>query len=415
MNTANFPMPGALRWRAMHHLIDGDGSCSLIYDVERAAVLEVPSELRLHIAPALETGDLDDDLLTWLVDEDLLTTEGWTGEPREDAGLAAWGGGVLRCDDEVHARLAPAADEDIERALDSVFRQSSGTARVQLLLDWGGELPGWQVIERILAEAGRRAAEERQEVAFELVLGARQVTREAAALVSGLPLHVRLRCGDFPARESGPQSLRAWEASSAPLVLMVDMAERTTVQCSLAGGARLVDLWVWAQRAGVRHLDALRSEFFGDDDALPFTSRVREYGNDLRAVCDEIGAELEAGRIPLDYRPLTRMVRRLMGSEGRPQPLGGDDLDASPCGACWARHLCNHSSLLATPWSGDEREPSPERCAVWLAEAEAALRLYHRLAQCDPMDVLRLLGDSSRMPLDPLGRRETPETPRLPF
>ena len=54
----------------------------------------------------------------------------------------------------------------------------------------------------------------------------------------------------------------------------------------------------------------------------------------------------------------------------------------------------------------DQREPSPERCPFWLAEAEAALRLYHRLAQCDPMDVRRFLGDSVRMPLEPLGRRE---------
>ena len=92
MKTARIPMPGALRWRVMHPLIEGDGSCALIYDLERAAVLEVPEELRLHVAPALEVGDLDDDLLSWLVNEDLLSAEGWTGWAEEsDRGpLGSW-------------------------------------------------------------------------------------------------------------------------------------------------------------------------------------------------------------------------------------------------------------------------------------------------------------------------------------
>ena len=92
MNTATMPIPGALRLRRIHPLIDGDGSCSLIYDVERAAVLDVPVELQFHIAPALETGDLDEDLLSWLVNEDLVTADrlGGYGEAVEEAaGLEA--------------------------------------------------------------------------------------------------------------------------------------------------------------------------------------------------------------------------------------------------------------------------------------------------------------------------------------
>jgi len=161
---------------------------------------------------------------------------------------------------------------------------------------------------------------------------------------------------------------------------------------------------VRAQRAGVRHLDAVAS------------CDAREHRNDLLAVCAEMAAELAMGRVPIDYRPLTRMVRRLMGSEARVEPASELDLDAdTPCPACWARSVCNHSSLLTVPVGEEPQEPSPERCAVWLAEAEAALRLYHRLAGCDPSDVLRLLGDSARMPLDPLGRREEPGAPKLVF
>jgi len=74
------PMPGALRWREMYPLVDGDGSCSLIYDLERAAVWRFRRSSAFYVAPALEAGDLDDGLLSWLVQEDLLTAEnplGW--------------------------------------------------------------------------------------------------------------------------------------------------------------------------------------------------------------------------------------------------------------------------------------------------------------------------------------------------
>src|SRR3954454_20125849 len=112
------PMPGALRLRALHPLIEGDGSCSLIYDLERAAVVEVPEELQFHIAPALETGDLDEGVLGWLTNEDLLTSEGsagWTAFT-EGAGAQELAGGwsmgaIYRLDDELHARIENAREQ----------------------------------------------------------------------------------------------------------------------------------------------------------------------------------------------------------------------------------------------------------------------------------------------------------------
>jgi hypothetical protein len=402
MNTASFPMPCALRWRVIHPLIDEDGSCALIYDMERAAVLEVPQELQLHVAPALETGDPDDDLLTWLVDEDLLTTESWAGlfGAERDSGLGAPGWwsvwAIHRCDDEVHARISP-ADLGVAETLESVFKQSLGAPRVHLLLDWDGAFPGAPLIQQVLVEAGHRAAPTHQQIFCELVLDAHHVTRTVAAFLAASPLHLRLRCGAFPARASSSFSL------------LRGLAERTIVQHTLGAGVRLRDLWTWARRAGVRRLDAALSE----------AADVREYRNDLLAACAEMAADLAMGRMPIDYLPLTRMVRRLMGSEARFEPASDlnfvlDPKEDTPCPACWARSVCNHSSLLAAPVGEEPQEPSPERCAVWLAEAEAALRLYHRLAGCDPTDVLRLLGDAARMPLDPLGRREDLGPPKLP-
>jgi hypothetical protein len=400
----------------MHPLIDGDGACTLIYDLERAAVLEVPQELQLHVAPALETGDLDDDLLSWLVNEDLLTTEswaGWGGSRDDGSGVPGWWDlwAIHRFGDEVHARVHPTAEAEVESTLESVFKQSFGVSRVQLLLDWDGRFPGAPLVERVVIEAERLAASAHQEVSFELVLDAHEVTRPVAEFLAALPLHLRLHCGDLPAGDGFPEERWAWESRAAAVFLLRKLAERVNVQCSLDGGARLLDLWTWAKRAGVRHLDPVRSETFALADSLPPASRVLEYKKDLQAICDEMTAELAARRIPIDYRPLTRMVRRLMGSEACFEP----ESELSPCCSCWARSVCNHSSLLAAPVGEAQQEPSPERCAVWLAEAEVALRLYHRLAQCDPRDVLRLLGDAARMPLDPLGPREDVGPPKQLF
>jgi len=83
MDAVLMSMPGALRLRSLCPLTEEDGSCPRVYDVERSAVLEVPEDLQLHIAQALETGDPDEDLLGWLMSEDLLTRElpAGDGEP----------------------------------------------------------------------------------------------------------------------------------------------------------------------------------------------------------------------------------------------------------------------------------------------------------------------------------------------
>lgn len=436
MNTAAFPMPGALRWRTMIPLINGDGSCSLVYDLERAAVLEVPEELQFHVAPALETGDPDDDLLTWLVNEDLLTAEGRAGWSADAAGGAWWGPGAAWHNDEARARLGPLPDEEVGTALETIFKQCAGAPRLHLSLDWNGAFPGSHRMEQIVVEAGRLAALAHQEVSFTLILDVRQMTPVAMACANDSPIHLLVRCGAFPARESDPADRRAWASATAPLLRLTGLEERVTVSCMLEDGARLLDLWSWAKRAGIRHLDAIRAA----------GGPVREYRNDLLAVSQEMSAELEARRTPTGYLPLMRIVRRLTDSEpvtrfpeavngrglgvgdGRLESLpfdpwagteedeaAGEPAGAAPCLGCWARHICNHSSLLASAVEEqDPREPSRESCAVWLAEVEVALRFYHRLAQCDPIEVLRFLGDSARRATEPTGWREDLSLAKLP-
>lgn len=424
MNTASMPMPGALRWRALHPLIDGDGACSLIYDLERAAVLEVPEELQLHVAPALETGDPDDALLSWLVAEDLITMDGWAWWSSEsDTGsLDSTGSWTLdpvqRLEGEVHVRIDSLPEEPALQALEVAFRQGLGIPRVQLHLDWNGTFPGAGLLERIVIDARRMAAEAGQEVSFDLTLDAAQVTPAVALFLSPLPFHVRLRCGAFP----GGESALARETERALLLLwMEDLADRVTLCFTLGGDARLKELWGWSRRLGVKHLDAVYLQPGTDaPDAW-----LRDFHADLLGVVEEIAADLEARLIPIDFRPVTRVVRRLMQSEPLarfreersigwpvadvPFPSMGASPDMAKgwldpadseshedagtvCETCWARYLCRNSAALATGPAAGERTVAD--CATWRLEAEAALRLYHRLAQADPLQVLRVFGES---------------------
>src|SRR6185436_7670564 len=211
--TPTIPMPGALRWREMYPLVDGDGSCSLIYDLERAAVLEVPEELRFYVAPALETGALDDGglLWSWLVQEDLLTAENRASWGGDAGGLDVSGcwdlGAIHRADDCVCAHLGPRTEDEAAEALEPVFKQSMGASRVELCLSW-------------------------QEISFQLSLDVRQITPALAAYLAGVPLRVQVRCDPFP--QPGGAELRAWERSASALLLLIPLADRVTVSCMLA-------------------------------------------------------------------------------------------------------------------------------------------------------------------------------------
>lgn len=458
MNPASIPMPGALRLRALHPLIDGDGSCSLIYDLERAAVLEVPAELQFHVAPALETGDWDEDLLSWLVNEDLVTAEGWAGWDGGEGATTADTGWwsletVYRVDDEVHARIDQATEAEILDVLELAFKHTFSTSRVKLHLDWKGGFPGTGLLERVVVEASRLAGLTRQEVAYELTLDPPDVTPMVARFVTAYPFHVRLRCGSFPERADGA-SIPLWRDRSVDeavrLLRAHGLTERLTLHCTLAAGARLLDLWSWAKRAGARHLDAVRVEP-SPVDGVEALVWMRQFRDDLQVMADEMGNDLESQELPLDFLPMTRIVRRLMRSEpmsrfeDQPGPApgliavadayalpgverlaprlltdlwmggveeweseallaeAGADKEDLPCRSCWARYVCSHSSLASSGLEGDDaRVPSDVRCGIWKDEAEAALRLYHRMAHADPIQVLRLFEEATSVPGEPL-------------
>jgi hypothetical protein len=472
--TPTMPMPGALRLRSLHPLIEGDGSCSLIYDLERAAVVEVPEDLQFHVAPALETGDLDEALLGWLVNEDLLTSEGGAGwsvtagaVPLPEGGW--WSlGAIYRIDDELHVRIDQAREDAALEVVGFVFKQGFGASRVKLHLNWGGAFPGTALLERIVVESSRLAALLGQEIAFELTLAAREVTPLRAAFLAGYGFQVRLLCGSYPAPDGGFYAdLRdsesgggTWDAEAPVRLLHEALKGRLTVHCVLDRG-RLLDLWEWAKRTGLRHLDATVLEDAAFGDGAPRPGRLREVRNDLLSLCDEMADELGAQRLPVDFKPLTRIVDRLMRSEPLGQAYGErgsfassfagmmmpmadacprsffDSLDLRPlpdlpdgvgeeprgdleagetsCLGCWARHACGHSTYVTSPQDDDARGAAEDRCPLWRTEVEVALRFYHRLAHMDPIQVRQFFDQSLREPAPSFGRREDLGHLRMPF
>jgi hypothetical protein len=463
LSVVAMPMPGALRLRGLHSLIEENGSCSLIYDLERAAVVEVPEDLQFHIAPALETGDLDESVLGWLASEDLLTSEGragWTALAESASALELSGGwsmgAIYRVDDELHARIEQAREETALEIIGFVLPQSAGAGRVKLHLSWGGGLPARGVLERILVAACRQAALLHQEIAFELTLDAREVTTAVASFLAGLSIQVRLLCGSYPARtgdlQAGRHRAPAWQAEPAVRLLLDRLHERLTVHCVLDEG-RLLDVWEWAGRIGVRHLDVtvLENSAAGEGAGR---GRLREARVDLLKICDEMADALTGQCLPVDFKPLTRIVDRLMHSEPldslygessgfgglmpvadiyprsfldrldlRPAPSPWGDFDGEalgdadlPCRGCWARHVCSHSTYVASSQDGEDlREPSEERCGLWRTEVEAALRFYHRLVHVDPLQVRRFFEDSSHEQVPTMICGEDLDHLRMPF
>lgn len=426
-------LPGVLRLRALHSILDHDGGCSLVYDAERGAVFEVPEELRFHVAPALDMGDLDEELLGWLSSEDLLTGETFGDWSGAEPGLADLRGEVAYW---VDCAPGGGALDDLDFAL----RCARGCPRLRLHLDWVGNFPPGGTFETLVGDALRRAAMAGQAVSIELSLDACEVTPEVARRVAAQPVDVRLRCGESDL--AGPPTARTehtalddrpWLlAEPAVKLLLAHLAPAApparagrgslTVQCLLQGASRLIELWRWAMALGIRHLDAIRLEEprgHRRPGAPGVTSpRLREYREDLLAIQEETAAELEAGRRPPELQSLTRTVRHLMCAASLANlaspfasplaslaseialPLAGTSAAAAaaveptglPCRGCWANQICSHSAFVGSPQDNeDPRGRSRETCGIWASEVEAAIRLHHRLAQIDPMQVSRFL------------------------
>lgn len=385
------PLPGAFRLRAIHPLQEEDGQCALIYDLERAAVFEVPSELQLYIASALERGDPDETVFSWLISEDLLTSE-------------TLGGGS--------ERFSGAGSSWPEKGYDGAGAAEGGP--------------------------------------FDLVLAFESLTPRLVESLAEPRSRVRVVCSG-PTHEAG-----LWQRVALQQ-LVTRFGDRLTLQVE-PRGRRLREVWEWALGMGVRHLDLVAADpartAGGEED-------LRDYRRDLLSVCDDILGGLANGKaedkLPCDFIPLTRLVRRLRQSEPRgDDPLeafvpsvwlcrrtaqgagvgegmameGGSgafgfdegesetagDAAAVPCRFCWARWVCDHSAFVSASLAErNQQAPSRSRCGRWRIEAEAAVRFYHQLAQTDPIQASRYFEQLPEEGAPPLAALDDFDISRVPF
>lgn len=425
--------PRGLRLRATQALGDRDGSCPSIYDLERGRLIEVPTEFQFHVAMALDTGNLDDDLVAWLAGEDLLTYESrpaavapgpWAGSVVSDGPLSRLDR-VFVFEDEVHCRLGGLDGETAAAAVGSVLGRTDGGTRVVFHLTDGGLPALLDTLDRIVT-ASRHGAGGARSVDFELITDGASLTPPLVRFLAERDFLVRLTAPEIPALD----------------LLLAQMADRLTLSVVLDTGDRLLDLWQEARALGVPRVEAVK---IADK---PFAAlslhalELRQFRRDLFDICDDMFQELSAGRQPATvYEPLARVVgrhlagrpagRRLPGYLGvvahgevfpffarATEPIAddaygveGDDalraedneprLAVSPCESCWGRELCTRGTLAGPAADPRRPEPRADRCEFWLAEVEAGLLFYRRLQQADPSRLLGFAEGREEPVLDP--------------
>lgn len=422
----HFPglVPGT-RVRSHQPLMDRGGACTLIYDLERGLLIDVPLDYHYHVAVALESLDFDGPLMSWLLEEDLLTFER-VGEERAPVAGPLWGvedgsglGSVFLDGGELH--YDPGAGEPSGELLRTRLRPPEGTPFVVHL---GFGPAGARELAEKMAEAERNASAAGREVRFEV---SGRITNLSAGVTSLLSsrrdLRARLSC-PFPGTGGAPRMPRGDDARNALETLARNLGPRLAVHVVLARAERLSELWSWAAEIGLERLDVSRAGVSRWPDRYASASADdHRFHVDLGAVCDSMFDSLEKGLPrPLLFEPVARVVRGLIaGSGAAPAPGGyralvqGDEVmwppvaglavggpassQPSPCAECWARALCSRSVFARRPEAAPApaSQPREDRCESWRIEIEAALHFYRRLQQADPEDLLGFPLDGVRV------------------
>jgi uncharacterized protein len=447
-----------LRVRNVHPLCDEHGGTQILYDLERTLIFPVPLEWQHEslTAPAPASPGWKE----WLIENDLLTTvpqRSWS-EPKtaplpvvSDLSLDMSGACNMGCtycfEKPIHSRIGAMTEPTALAAVDFFFRQNAGAPKVALHFGSGEPLLRFELLKTIVAEAESRATKSGQRVSFDLTTNATLVTVERAAFLRDHPFNVRVSC-DGPAQLhnrfrpmlSGSDSYPAVERG---LKLLLDhLEDRVTVNSVIAGGTRLRDVWTWAKEMGLRHYHVIKVGADSRADLNLREGELQAFREDLEEICADILTDLRAGRVPIDYQPITKVVRRLMipqpitrfcgvaasylgvASNGKIYPcfrhLGlkqyefGDihsgvddakrsefrhheaaDVDRRPvCSECWARYLCGGGCYAdSTVYGPNKLEPQVQHCPYWKTEIEMAIRFYQQLVSEDATYCLRLFGD----------------------
>ncbi len=450
---------GSLRLRHAHAFVESDSRCAIVYDLERTFVIDVPLEFQSSVVSAISGDTYNPALGRWLEEEGLLTRESWRSlcDPKDvglplvtDVSLDISGSCNMSCvycfEEAIHSRIGKMSDEMINNSLDFAFRQAEGSRHLALHFGSGEPLLRFEQLARLIEEANSRAQRQNIVVSYELTTNATLVTHEIAEFLAAHPINVRVSCDGPSALHDVFRPMSNGESSydlvTKGLALLHEfLGERVTVNSVICGRTRLKDIWLWAKSTGIRHFHVIK---VGANDSSNVNLQRFEqasFRDDLVAISDDILSDLEAGNKPIDFQPLTKVIRRLMipqpitrfcgvagtylgvAANGEVYPcfrhlgleeykfgeVGGEiderkrveflkheaaDVDnRAICENCWARYLCGGGCYADSVVYGPEKNrPQESHCTFWQVEIEAAVRLFVRLREADPRYCLKLFG-----------------------
>lgn len=322
--------PGPWRMRVTHLVADDRRDVALIYDLERTFVIEVPKRLLPCIGQWPPDRSTDPNLRAWLLHKGLLTTAespDWSDRagveaPKiTDISLDLSGACNMGCryrfEKMTQSRIGRMGEGTLTAALDFVFTEAAGFDHIALHFGSGEPLIEIELLKRLVREAEARAAASGQRLTFELTTNATLVTPAIVTFLAEHPFNLRVSC-DGPAEIHDRNRPRANGRASYSFVkrgldlLLEHMPEQVTVNTVLCGNTPLRTIWAWAKDTGLRHFHVIK---VGADLNAPETlpaSELEEFRADLSGICDDMFADLTAGRRPIDFQPITKIIRRLM-------------------------------------------------------------------------------------------------------
>lgn len=446
---------------------------TILYDLERTFVFDIPNDFQSEFATWPPFEDITPETRQWLIEKDLITNSdkpNWSHDTFRDVpevtdiSIDLAGSCNMSCnycfEDPINSRTGRMSDEVLLKTLDFAIDHSKDSRTLALHFGSGEPLLSFKKLRLLVEEARKRADLNSIDLSFELTTNATLVTSDIAKFLANNGFNVRVSF-------DGPKQIhdrfrpmknghRSYERVARGLLhLLEEMPNRTTVNSVICSDTRLIDIWDWAKELGIKQLHTIKVGASSDDEKKLKNKELEHYTQDLHTICREILSELEREHIPINFQPISKVIRRLMipepitrfcgvagtylgvSSTGSVFPcfrhLGLDeyhlgtvfgkinddkrsefrskeaaDVDNRPiCKDCWARYICGGGCYAdSTVYSKDKLSPISEHCPFWLAEIETGIDFYDFLRDLNPLYCLALFDRDTTRTL--IGKIESP-------
>lgn len=459
-----------VRLRAHHLLRNDSGAVVHIYDLERTMIFDVPAQFQQYGSLSAVSAEMK----TWLKEKDVITTQSFVSwadsslpelPTLTDLSMDMSGACNLACtycfENDIHSRIGGMKVGTALSTLDYFFNQNQKAKKVALHFGSGEPLLRFDLLQIIVEEALARAERNNQKLSFELTTNASLVDEQIAHFFRSHSFNVRVSC-DGPAElhnryrplKNGQGSYEQVEAGLK--LLLHYIPNHLTVNSVISGGTRLLEIYNWARALDIAHHTVIKVGAYATKEELNLrTEELRLFQSDLNQICDDIFFDLEAGKQPYNYQPISKIIRRLMipepitrfcgvastylgvNAKGKVYPcfrhigmgeyelgdvwdginnekrrafLGAEaaDVDNRPlCQDCWARYMCGGGCYAdSTVYGPDKLQPQVQHCPFWKTEVETAIRFFRRLIHSNPSHCIKLFNDNVD---DLIGALETGE------